>query len=377
MNISKIVMNTKYSIDTEIFLIKYGKPKNDFENIQEQSLVIFTQNSGGGTKTFVNNYILNRSEKNVFVIFPLSTVKKTKRFVIEEYHQNIRFTILPKDLPNFFNSLQNVSELLINSLVECRDVFGILDILTNYIERNKINTILMFHEFFPLCPNYTLTRNYNYCGLNCIKNNCPDAKKYNIDEWRKKWTKLLSIVNEVRTFDESIKIMVQKIYPELNNLTVVPHKLIHFSADKIINFDSSEMRIGVLGKISKIKGKLFLKGFLQYLRFKNQKIYLFGNSFLFSKNLIHTGMYNSENLREKLIEYKINVVLFTSICPETFSYVISELIELNMPIVCFDLGAQANRVRQYERGLISKSMDYDEVYKTLTKCYKNFIVDGK
>ena len=275
----------------------------------------------------------------------------------------------------FLNSLHNIRELLINSLVNCKDVLGMIDMLISFISEKDINTILMFHEFLPLCPNYTLTRDYKYCELDCIRNSCSEEKKYELKEWRQKWFKLLSIVKEVRTFDDSVKNIIQTIYPELNNITVVPHKLIHFSGSPILHFDPKEMRIGVLGKISKIKGKLFLKGFLKYLNSKNQKIYLFGKCFLYSSNFVHTGKYSSKNLREKLIKYKINVVLFTSICPETFSYVISELMTLNLPIVCFNLGAQANRVRQYKRGIVSESMDYDDVYKSLLLCYKNFIVD--
>lgn len=377
MNVSKLLIMIMKSIYTEINLVKMGKPKDNFDIINEQSVIIFSHNSGGGTKTFVNNYIQNNHINKVYIIYPLSTTTKTKRFVVEDYNSNTCFTILPKNLISFLNSLNDIEELLINSLVECRDVLGIIDILINFIKGKNINTILMFHEFLPLCPNYTLTRNFKYCELNCLKNNCPDSKQYKIDEWRRKWLELLTIVGEIRTFDESVKSMIKQIYPEMNNITVIPHKLTHFTVSPIFNFNSKEMRIGVLGKISKIKGKIFLKGFLKYLLSKKQKIYLFGKSFLFSPNFIHTGVYDSKNLRDKLIKYKINVVLFTSICPETFSYVISELMALNIPIVCFNVGAQANRVKHYERGIVCQSMDYNDVYNALLFCYKNYILDGK
>jgi len=44
--------------------------------------------------------------------------------------------------------------------------------------------------------------------------------------------------------------------------------------------------------------------------------------------------------------------LFPSVWPETFSYVTSELMALEVPLACFDLGAPAERVRDYAQGLV-------------------------
>lgn len=47
-------------------------------------------------------------------------------------------------------------------------------------------------------------------------------------------------------------------------------------------------------------------------------------------------------------------MLFPSIWPETFSYVAQELVELDLPVACFDLGAPAERLRNYSKGMILK-----------------------
>ena len=44
----------------------------------------------------------------------------------------------------------------------------------------------------------------------------------------------------------------------------------------------------------------------------------------------------------------INMFFFPSVWPETFSYVVAEMIALGLPIVAFDLGAPAERLRSYE-----------------------------
>ena len=46
-----------------------------------------------------------------------------------------------------------------------------------------------------------------------------------------------------------------------------------------------------------------------------------------------------------------------SIWPETFCYVAEELIRLGMPVAAFDLGAPAERLRDYPAGLVLTSRE--------------------
>ena len=56
----------------------------------------------------------------------------------------------------------------------------------------------------------------------------------------------------------------------------------------------------------------------------------------------------SVHTEQGLIEsHGVNMVLFPSIWPETFSYVVGELTHMAVPIVAFDLGAPAERLRTY------------------------------
>ena len=57
-----------------------------------------------------------------------------------------------------------------------------------------------------------------------------------------------------------------------------------------------------------------------------------------------------ENLPELLIKNQIGVIVFTSVCPETFSYAISELMMLNIPIISLNLGAQGEKLMNYKNG---------------------------
>ena len=70
------------------------------------------------------------------------------------------------------------------------------------------------------------------------------------------------------------------------------------------------------------------------------------------KTLTVRGTYKVEDLAGLLEEAGIHVVLFPSICPETFSFTLSEVFAIGLPVVGFDLGAQGRRIREYDKGLV-------------------------
>jgi glycosyltransferase involved in cell wall biosynthesis len=78
-----------------------------------------------------------------------------------------------------------------------------------------------------------------------------------------------------------------------------------------------------------------------------------------SKRLEVTGRYERDNLVELVEAHHVNMALFPSICPETFSYVVEELMRLELPIVAFELGAPAERLRGYARARLCRETSAD------------------
>ena len=62
---------------------------------------------------------------------------------------------------------------------------------------------------------------------------------------------------------------------------------------------------------------------------------------------------DEDDLVELIEANRINLALFPSVCPETFSYVTEEMIRLELPIVAFDLGAPGERLRSYRNGRLA------------------------
>ncbi|HNW25912.1 MAG TPA: glycosyltransferase [Candidatus Gastranaerophilaceae bacterium] len=60
-----------------------------------------------------------------------------------------------------------------------------------------------------------------------------------------------------------------------------------------------------------------------------------------------------------------------SIWPETFSYTTAEAMMLKYPVACFDIGAPAQRVKNYDKGVVISKIDaqtaLDEIVNFLRK----------
>ena len=62
-------------------------------------------------------------------------------------------------------------------------------------------------------------------------------------------------------------------------------------------------------------------------------------------------MYKAQDLPELLEEARTQVVLFPSVCPETFSFTLSEIFAMNIPVVGYEIGSQGHRIAAYEKGI--------------------------
>ncbi len=71
-----------------------------------------------------------------------------------------------------------------------------------------------------------------------------------------------------------------------------------------------------------------------------------------SKALTVHGVFKQGEIVSLTEHYKIDVFIIPSIWPETFSYTAEEVMQMQMPLIVFDLGAPAERVRNYVHGSV-------------------------
>ena len=90
-----------------------------------------------------------------------------------------------------------------------------------------------------------------------------------------------------------------------------------------------------------------------------------------------TGPYQHEKLAELIESARVNIMLFPSIWPETFSFVVQELIELGMSVACFDMGAPAERLRNYDKGMVLESTSASAVLDGLILFHRRMYLAGR
>lgn len=251
--------------------------------------------------------------------------------------------------------------------------------------RNKFGCGLLYlvHDYFAICPRYSLlTRDLKYCRKeitgevcdNCVKLGFSGfaaiAPKTNVERWRKSFGELLAQADEVRTFSEDSSLRMRKIFPRVK-VNCVPHQpLIDFARKPLISKEGTT--IGVFGNVSLMKGAGEVVNLAKFLHENKQaeaRIVVVGDlseiGKVFPPNLKVLGRYERDALPDIIEREGINVAFCSTVCPETFSYVTQELMFLDLPIVCYDFGAQRERVAKYEKGRVVSVMTSEAVWDAI------------
>jgi glycosyltransferase involved in cell wall biosynthesis len=164
------------------------------------------------------------------------------------------------------------------------------------------------------------------------------------------------VADRVLCFSNASRDLLLKAYPELRTerISVVPHATSYFPSRKPQVNMSSGLHIGVLGEIGPHKGCAIVQALSEEIVRQKARIRISVIGTLEADCdaavVTETGPYEPSSLVDMVEASGANVFLFPSIWPETFSYVVDELMQLEVPIACFDMGAPAERVRRYPRG---------------------------
>ena len=191
--------------------------------------------------------------------------------------------------------------------------------------------------------------------------------------WRALWGRCLAAADEVRCFSDSTRRLLLRAYPNLaaDRISVIPHQ-VDFVPSRLPAVDhSGPLVVGVIGQISEQKGALVVKEMLDMIDREHLDIRVVVIGALDvpvkSERLRVTGPYRHDELVGLIEANGINLLLFPSVCPETFSYVTEEMIRLELPIVAFDLGAPGDRLRGYGKARLCEEINARSALATLVE----------
>jgi GT2 family glycosyltransferase len=314
--------------------------------------------------------------------------------LIYNYHQNIfnlRFRYKDYDFNFNIESIEDIDylfkyidikDIFLNSTVSFKEPLVVLNWIKKLKESKNAKLTLPIHDFYMICPNYTLLNHKDkYCDIPddldeckaCLKSNF-DGKVFlddsiDISKWRESWGEIISITDNILCFSNSSKEILLKAYRDIDKekIEVIPHQPQHQLEPLLLDENRDIKTIGILGSINKAKGADTVKELVERIERDNLdiNIVLIGeiSSPIISPKFKVTGRYQRDRLTKLIEHHKIDIFLIPSIWPETFSYTTQEIMMMDMPLMVFNIGAPAERVKEYRKGVVLEDNYIDNLFK--------------
>ncbi len=368
-----------FRIKVKLFFILHVR-----KNIPHE--IWFTHLAGGGA----HKYLLKEIEKNQKerVIFCIQEAKKST-FIVTIYHNAHVYTVLCKNMPTLMKALKDVkiNFIIVNNLFGYSSHESIFKFISDLKQKHNCHVSYRLHDFQSICPNVFMTNAAQiFCNFDNISNcsDCfPNIKNPfilvdSVQKWHIIWQKFFAdTVDEIICFSESSKVFLLKAYPQLQTtIKIIPHTIAPLRQVKIKKHNS--INIGIIGHITPHKGANIINEMSSYAEKIELEqdvkinIIIIGYSYeIHSDNVTILGHYNPDALPDIIEQNFIDIVFMSSIWPETFSYVVSEVISMGLPLACFNIGAQGERCKQYAKGLLLEKMHAEAALIDMLKYVAN------
>lgn len=249
-----------------------------------------------------------------------------------------------------------------------RDIPGILLALAS---EAASSLELRLHDFFPISPSYCLLdRSGRFRGLPDPTRPDPahdlpsisGRRALPLSEWRNLWRPVIDRADRITAYSQSSAHLLAAAYPAASrSLRIEPHVLPPDMPGAIAPGGRS---IGVLGGVNQAKGAEVLMALSKELgrRKKNRKIVVIGGmdpGFRLPRPHCVTGPYDRRDISALACRHHVGVWLIPSVWPETFSFATREALATGLPVLTFDLGAQAEAARSARNGLVLSIDPFD------------------
>ncbi len=230
----------------------------------------------------------------------------------------------------------------------------------------RITYDFSFHDYLAICPRiYMVDGGGVFCEKGhlaacetCVAQHRSPFGDVSVVAWRGAYGHLLHGARKLFAPDEDVAMRVCRAMPGLD-ITVRPHpERIRLPRQRPVARRPDEpLRVAVLGCVGQHKGIEQLQRCIEDAAARRLPItyVVFGSDssgFAGSPNVEITGSFRAPELPLLLARRPCHIAFIPSVCPETYSYVLTELLFAGLFPVVFDLGAQARRVRAYGWGLV-------------------------
>ncbi|MBY6117308.1 glycosyltransferase [Mameliella alba] len=219
---------------------------------------------------------------------------------------------------------------------------------------------VLIHDYFPLSPTPSLLEaGETWKGLPDPQTASarhatrrPDGAGVPLSRWRADWGRLVYAADRVTCFSEASAALIRQAYAGAR-VEVHPHAL-HVPVPAIPRPAGGPV-IGILGSLAPHKGAGVAQALSRALKPGDPGVVLLGEidpAYRLHRPARRHGRYAVEDLPGLVARYGITCWFIPSVWPETFSFTTHEALATGLPVMVFDLGAQADAVRAHGGGAV-------------------------
>ncbi|MEX6701637.1 glycosyltransferase [Peribacillus frigoritolerans] len=341
-------------------------------NYNKQGVLFVCNKLIGGTEYYQEKYSKETSQTSRVYRLRFESNKVYLEDHNFEYPHIFSFTFdgLNQQQFNLIVQLFGIHLFYINHLIRF-PLFNMMDLIRN----TQIDYVYYIHDYYSACPRFDLINRYGvYCGAETNLDVCKACLGSNsdyIESWRSQFNQFLLGAKRVYVPSKSTKDIIQKYYPDIL-IEVKEHTL----SENIYHTYKEEfayrdvINVAFIGNFYGTKGINVLYEIKTKIRDENLPIHITVIGFTNihpsryeseDKTFKVTGRYNNQEISNLLALQKVSLVIIPSICPETFSYTTSEAMVSGYPVITFNLGAPAERVRKTGGGWVVDSIDSESI----------------
>lgn len=323
--------------------------------------LVIDHDEGGGANVYRQRELLRSSVETGDLLLVWDA--RANCFALSFRHEDLREVLRFRTLEEFlaFVGRLPLDEIVINSLVFMPAPLSILEQLGAFLaaRKGRIRTTFVLHDFHPICPSHNLIDlRDRFCNLMtsdgcsvCLRRNqnvMVPAQVADRETWRKGWSRFLRNVELVRAFSKSSADLFLRVYPECSKKVVVRgHNVPVLESSPSIRRlgGNQKLVVGAVGNLNVAKGALVINRLVEETDLEIVVLGRINPEPRARTGLTLHGPYDRDELGMLMDRYGITLGFVPSVWPETYNFVVDELLQTGLPVAYFDIGAPPERGR--------------------------------
>ena len=321
-----------------------------------EAVLVFHHGRGGGSSHFLDLYERQIENAGRNVLRARTILRAPSLAVIDDRTFDLSSGL---DLLAGFARERRVTRLVVNHLIDrpmemmawVRDLAGRLGLPYDVV----------LHDYFMLCPRIDLIMGPGtYCDVappetcaQCVAEYGAEVRELDPLSWRRDHLAFLGDAEHVVAPSEDLATRMQR---HLSKPVTVwePEGDVDFPPERTPRLGATEqLRIVTLGSLNVSKGLRVVQALADAVEQAGAPLLLSvlgPASEPLPPSVRVGGTYLPEDLERLLREAAPHAVFLPAIWPETWSFVLTAALKLGLPVIAFDIGAPAARLRRLGRG---------------------------